>query len=727
MPKSLLSLDHLLARGPAIIEDVAAWIAPGRVEVDGLVLERSSLVRLHATLSSLSPVLDAELPQRVGRLYDVLHHAQDPALVALADRWATELEARGVVWVRSLRRPEAMPPDWPHRYLEGSNPQWAARAPVLGLDDGPTCRLLRLDQDMRVTLPGRLIGIDANGGAALTQERGVVRCFDGDVLRWERGDLTGLLIAARFHRDRVVVLGSGTVAVLDAASGETITQRGAPGLRSLVVGEEVFAVGERAIHVLDDALSVRFEVASSIAAVVAHGDRLLVTEFWKGLHAVDASSGAILWTVPVKAQNAALAVSPDGGRIAVGSAKSAEALATIVDAHGGSRIDLVDRGTCTDVAFDGVGALLFAGGSVFDVATGLRLGVLAGRGGSVTAVTVSPDGRHLVARSPDGLCAFEGQGTLRPLDEAQPAIRAVRFGDQILTDGEDTGFERFSMDGRRMEQRSERLIGVVQDALVAESEGEIIIAAHEGGWHERWRQPLTAHAWIPPGLDGVVLQDEASFEVRDAHGEPRMKRAGRVREAIDEGRALLIDVGQDSELIDTELVEARPGLVALGAGVREVVRDGARLLVLRQHDAWELSLFRDGEHRWSTTVDLPRAPDELRLIDDRVVIDVRHLELGTEIAEEAQYTFDAATGASRGIERSASPSGPGARIARIGELETQFFAGSTAVLHRGEPIANLPGLLELTATPSGRLLIGPRGPSAYEVRGRLRDGAPRSR
>jgi hypothetical protein len=150
-------------------------------------------------------------------------------------------------------------------------------------------------------------------------------------------------------------------------------------------------------------------------------------------------------------------------------------------------------------------------------------------------------------------------------------------------------------------------------------------------------------------------------------------------------------------------------------------------LVLRQHDAWELSLFRDGEHRWSTTVDLPRAPDELRLIDDRVVIDVRHLELGTEIAEEAQYTFDAATGASRGIERSASPSGPGARIARIGELETQFFAGSTAVLHRGEPIANLPGLLELTATPSGRLLIGPRGPSAYEVRGRLRDGAPRSR
>lgn len=707
-----LSLDHLLLRGPAIIDDVAGWIAGGRAEVDGLVLERASLVRLHATLSFLSPVLDAELPQRIGRLYDVLHHAQDPALVALADRWADELEARGVVWLRSLRRPEAMPPDWPHRYLSGSNPRWAERAPVLGLDEGRSCHLQRLDGAFLVTLPGRLVGMDADGRVALTQERGVVRCFDGEVLRWERADLTGLLTTARFHRDRVVVLGSGKVTVLDAPSGETITQHDAPGLRSLVLGQEVFAVGERAVHALDEALSVRFEVASSIAAVLARGDRLYITEFWEGLHAVDAASGSIRWTVPFKAQNAALAISPDGARIAVGSAKSTEALATMVDAHGGSRIDLIDRGTCTDVAFDGAGALLFAGGSVFDVTTGLRVGVLAGRGGPVTAVTVSPDGQHLVARSPDGLCAFEGQGTLRPLDEARPAIRAVCFGDQILTDGEDTGFERFSMDGQRLEQRTERLIGVIEDALVTEGAGAIVIAAHEGSWHERSRVPLAGRAWIPPGLDALVVQGEASFEVRDAHGALRVEGRGRVREAVDRGRALLIDEGEQATLID-----ARTGahLLALGFAVRCVTSDGAQVAVLRVGD---VSLFRGSEHRWTTVVDLPHVPDELRLINDRVVIDVRHLELGTEIAEASRYTFDAQTGASLAVERSASPSGPGARIARMGDLETHFFAGSTTVLHRGEPIASLPGLLELTA--SGALLIGPRGPSAYEVRGRLR-------
>jgi len=719
VPATPLSIDHLLARDGRILEEVAGWLEAGQVEVvGGLVLERASLLRLHATLSFLSPVLDAPLPQRIGRLYDLLHHSEDPALVALAWRWAIELDERGEVWFRSLRRPEAMPPDWPHWWLSGSNPRWAERAPVLGLDAGPTCHLQRLDESFEVTLPGRLIGLDPTGGAALTQERGVVRCFDGEVLRWERGDLTGLLTAARFHRDRVVVLGSGTVTVLNASSGETIMEHHGPGLRSLVVGDEVFAVGERTIHVLDDPLSVRFEVASSIAAVVAHGNRLFVTEFWKALHAIDATTGAIVWSVPVKAQSTALAVSPDGARLAVGSAKSIEPLASIFDARdGGSRIDLADRGTCTDVAFDGSGARLFAGGSVFDVTSGQRLGVLAGRGGPVTAATVSPNGRHLVARSPDGLCAFDGEGTLRPLDEARPAIRAIRFGDRILTDGEDTGFERFSMDGRRLEQRSDHLIGVIDDALVTRDAGEIIIAAHEDGWHERWRQPFTGRAWIPPGFDGLVLQGDASFEVRDGHGALRMKRAGRVREAVDEGRTLVIDEGEQTSAID-----ARDGapLVTLGSGVRCVMRDGARVAVLRQHEGWELSLFRDGEHRWSTTVDLPRAPDELRLIDELIVIDVRHLELGTEIAEETQYSFDAATGASCGVERSASPSGPGARIARMGDLVTQFFGGSTTVFHRGAPIASLPGLLELTVTPSGPLLIGPRGPSAYELRGRLR-------
>jgi hypothetical protein len=728
-----LSLAHLEAQGRKILDEVEVHMRAGTA-LDSVAgpLPTASLARLGSVLSFHLPVLESPMPQRVGRLCDVLAFASDPALRRLAVVWAEELEQHGGRLVTSLVAPAVHPEDWPHRVLQGSNPRLTRARSILGLDDGTTCWLLDLvTQAPLARLPGRLVGIDAQGATVLTQERGALSCHEigeqGTRERWRVASGPKAITHAVLEEERVITLAQGQLQVLDAASGEQVAHDTRDGMRGLLeTPNGALLITERALHTIapDGTIQSVFSLASALAAVVAHDEGIFVTEYWERVIALDPLTFTERWSSKVRAQYAGLAITNDGRRLAVGSAKSTEPLASLFDAETGTqRVDVTSRGYASQLAFDAAGARLFVNGSVFETESGLRIGVLPGRGGPAHGVQVSRDGEHLVALSPGGVCLFDARPEIEraPLVEARPAWRALLFGDEVLTDGSEQGFERWSLEGTFLGAHPEQLLGVVGDALLVTLGGHVALW---GGRASDVRFTAEGRAWVPEGLGGFVLERAPGrFEIRDARGALRLEGTGRVSRALGEGRWLAVEHEGTTRILDGA---TGVSLVSLGTGVRLIASDGATgFACVRQEgrarflDLHSLGEGPSGGRLWSIAMpDAPMSPpmhESLELSTEHVVYARTDLDPGTEEAVLDRSTFDRATGKLLEHTESTEAAGPGMTQSKLGTLEARVVGGKTTVLDRGVTIATLPVPLTLAGPVDRPLLIGPRGPSIYRA------------
>lgn len=735
----LLDLAHLQVRGRKILDDVEEDALGGTpLESVAGPLGPASLAKLGSVLSFHLSVLESPMPQRVGRLCDALAFASDPALRRLAAVWEEALHLRGETLVTSLIAPAVHPEDWPHRVLQGSNPRLARARSILGLDDGASCTVLSLATQMPLArLPGRLVAIDPHGATVLTQERGVLACHElgeqGHRERWRVASGPKAITHAVLGEERVITLAQGLFQVFDASSGARVAHDTRDGMRGLLeTPRGPMLVTERALHTIDPDGAIRsvLSLASALAAVVAHERGVYVTEYWERVIALDPITFTERWSSKVRAQYAGLAITNDGRRLAVGSAKSTEPLASLFDSETGARrVDVKSRGYASQLAFDAEGARLFVNGSVFETEGGFRLGVLPGRGGPAHGVQASRDGEHLVALSPGGVCLFGARPEIEraPLVEARPAWRALLHGDELLTDGSEQGFERWSLDGTLLGAHPEQLLGVVGDALLVTQGGSVSLWGRAAsGWEVRFRSE--GRAWAPEGLLGFVLERGGRFEIRDARGNLKLEGTGRVVRALDGGRWLAVELDRETTILD-----GRTGarLASLGRGIRLIATDAipAEVVCMRDEgrerflDLHPMEEMGEGPRApvWSIALGLAPAgqPQSERLVlkNDRVVLVRTDLDPGTEEAVTVRSTFDRATGALLQRSESTDPAGPGMTQSELGPFEARAIGGSTTVLLAGVPIATLPVPLTLTQHGDEVLLVGPRGPSVYRVRG----------
>ena len=142
---------------------------------------------------------------------------------------------------------------------------------------------------------------------------------------------------------------------------------------------------------------------------------------------LDATTGAVVHELPPRGLETCLAVSPDGGLIAIGTAIGYVSLFDVAtglqkklfDGHSGGIQDAcfsADVGLMATASLDGTAR-------VWNVATGRETAVCRGHAGHVVAVRFTPDGRRLVTAGADGavrvwdavlgqeVCMLEGQRT----------------------------------------------------------------------------------------------------------------------------------------------------------------------------------------------------------------------------------------------------------------------------------------------------------------------------
>lgn len=122
----------------------------------------------------------------------------------------------------------------------------------------------------------------------------------------------------------------------------------------------------------------------------------------EGVEVWDATSGRPIRRVPVRGHTFALAISPDGSRIAVGDSES-----EVVVWHGDTEKRLPHIGEAQDLAFSADGALLASAGSdglirVFRMPDGALVKTLDDAVHSQFALAFSPDGKQMASVGADG-------------------------------------------------------------------------------------------------------------------------------------------------------------------------------------------------------------------------------------------------------------------------------------------------------------------------------------
>lgn len=336
------------------------------------------------------------------------------------------------------------------------------------------------------------------------------------------------------------------------------------------------------------------------------------------LQIVDAATGAVTTRAPFHGGHAirALAVSPDGERLAVTAGDNVE----ILDIETGQRVLTLagHRGAVSSIAFSSNGARLVTGAAdhfavVWDSATGSPIQVLEGHEDEVMAVAISPDGGLVATGSKDEQARLwdivsgrtiatlrGGAQTGRAFMDGQGWVSSLAFssdGDFVLTGSYDRVARLW-----RIEEGVFSPTPAPIGALVPHSATEVLIGLQDGrvGRFDLDRAiftPLSSALGAPArsiavaGRSEFVASGNADGVIRgwDADGSDRFTlREDGLSESVDQiaispdGRLLVAGYRDGTTLIwDLRQSRVVRRLGAADTGIRTVVfsPDGERVLV----------------------------------------------------------------------------------------------------------------------------------------------------